>query len=273
VSRDSGFAKKLDILQFYVNNQDKMRPISRKEIKAYGQQAARLYLDKGIALTKAVINVLEGRGLNVEQIRRVTEEANVQAYLEEFKNASPRKNVTFKGGPADPSVIVKELKYGQGVLPVAEKKMIQKEASVRRYRVKQSTEEVYGLLCKQASVLCDELRKAEYDYDAACDHLAGTVKVAMADEDHSSIAAAINIASSSIWGGNLALYEISQRDPSFQPNGKTKIAGRLDPNHPLVAAVREFEKVAQDLVIKREARRLADKELSEFSTRLAASLR
>jgi hypothetical protein len=252
-----------------MKNWTKMRPLSRQAIKAYGERAARLYLDKDIPLTKAVIRILSGEDLTVEQIKRICEEANTLAYLEEFERSTPRKNVVFEGGPADPSIVVKELKHGMGVLPISEKKMMKQASAIKFPEVKQTREEVYGLLCKQASILCDELRQAESNFEAMCDHIAGMAKRAMADgETADTISSAIKLATYSTWSGNLAVEEIRKRVPEFIPTSKVKFAGRLDDNHPFVEAIREFEKVSKQLLISKEARGLADKELSEFTSKL-----
>lgn len=61
-------------------------------------------------LTDAVIGVVKEASLSTEQVRRVIEFANTEAYLTEFKKeGSPSKYVDFPGGPADPSEVIKAL--------------------------------------------------------------------------------------------------------------------------------------------------------------------
>ena len=67
-------------------------------------------------LNDAVISRVKHAGLSPEQVRRVIEFANVDAYRQEFqKESSTHKIVDFgPAGPASPSVVFQDLNDGGG---------------------------------------------------------------------------------------------------------------------------------------------------------------
>lgn len=92
------------------------RPISGEELEVMGKHAASRYLcGDCTTLNDAVVETVKQAGLSPEQVKRVIEFANTNAYIESFnKLGSDHKYVEFHGGPADPSVILKDLNDGGG---------------------------------------------------------------------------------------------------------------------------------------------------------------
>lgn len=91
------------------------RPMSGEELEVLGKQAADLYTTGKRSLTEAVVEVVKHAGLSPEQVKRVVEFANTDAYLQEFKKeGSPHKVVEFEGGPANFSDVLKDLNDGGG---------------------------------------------------------------------------------------------------------------------------------------------------------------
>jgi hypothetical protein len=92
------------------------RPISGEELEVMGKKAAARYLTgEQDTLNSAVVETVKQAGLSPEQVKRVIEFANTNAYIESFnKLGSEHKYVEFHGGPADPSVILKDLNDGGG---------------------------------------------------------------------------------------------------------------------------------------------------------------
>jgi hypothetical protein len=103
--QDSG-ALSLGMLQQQMAN-----PIDPGQLEMLGKKAAALYA-KGTSLNDAVVGVVKEAKLSPEQVKRVCEFANTNAYLQEFEKAGAVRNVTFDGPVADPSVILKELNDG-----------------------------------------------------------------------------------------------------------------------------------------------------------------
>ena len=92
--------------------------IDPKELQGLGQKASHLHLHSGIPLSDAVVKVARWHGrLNPEQVRRVIEFTNNEAFQTMFKQAEgSHRVVCFPGGPADPSQVLKELSMDHGVM-------------------------------------------------------------------------------------------------------------------------------------------------------------
>jgi hypothetical protein len=91
------------------------RPVSGEHLEVLGKKAAANW-SSGISTTlnDAVTETVKHAGLSPEQVKRVIEFTNTEAYLTEFKKEGSHRVVAFKGGPADPSVILKDLNDGGG---------------------------------------------------------------------------------------------------------------------------------------------------------------
>lgn len=95
--------------------QSNSRSISGEELEIMGKYAASRYLGGECNLTLAVVETVKKAGLSPEQVKRVAEFANTDAYLREFrKEGTANKVVEFVGGPADVSEILKDLNDGGG---------------------------------------------------------------------------------------------------------------------------------------------------------------
>lgn len=103
--QDSG-ALTLGLLQ-----QKAAQPVDPEQLESFGKQAAARY-QQGTPLSKAVVEVVKTAKLAPEQLKRVCEFANTAAYLNEFEKGGEVRNVTFNGGPANPSDVLKDLNDG-----------------------------------------------------------------------------------------------------------------------------------------------------------------
>lgn len=251
--------------------------MSVQGLRQLASDAARRYKETGVDLNTAVVSVLRGQKLNEEQIRRIVEKTNRAAYLDEFERAQDRKNVVFPGGPADPRVVLRELSDQAVRLPVQSHKQaavgsraggqnaMKKTAMVEETDHRSVNPTIqYELLVKQASELTNAVNRAQLEYDNCRQQLLGAVKLAHAGGTNpNQIRQAIAMGAGSVWGANLALYEMDSH-MEFPTAGGMKIAGRMVQDHPLILAVKALEKVAYDLKICKEAQRMAKEELSEF---------
>lgn len=102
---DSGAAT-LGLLQ-----QKMVNPIDPEQLESFGKQAAAMYC-KGVPLSEAVVETVKTAKLAPEQLKRVCEFANTTAYLNEFEKGGEVRNITFTGGPASPSDVIKNLNDG-----------------------------------------------------------------------------------------------------------------------------------------------------------------
>lgn len=92
------------------------RDVDPEHLQMLGKRASALFVEGGVPLTDAVVNVLrEERGLNQEHVQRVTEFANNYAFESMFqKEAGDHRVVNFQHGPADTSDVLKEIRTSGG---------------------------------------------------------------------------------------------------------------------------------------------------------------
>jgi len=91
-------------------------PHSGEYLEVLGKRAAaRWSSGDHKTLTDAVTETVKQAQLSPEQVKRVVEFANTDAYLTEFKKEGGEHHVIdFHGGPADASEILKDLNDGGG---------------------------------------------------------------------------------------------------------------------------------------------------------------
>jgi hypothetical protein len=92
------------------------RPKGGEDLEVFGKEAANKYV-RGTSrtLTEAVVETVKQAGLSPEQVRRVVEFANVDAFLQEFrKEGQKHKVIEFAGGPANYPDVLRDLNDGGG---------------------------------------------------------------------------------------------------------------------------------------------------------------
>jgi hypothetical protein len=91
-------------------------PKSGEELEVLGKSASKKYASgRAATLNEAVVDTVKHAGLSPEQVRRVVEFANVNAYLSEFgKEGAAHKYIEFHGGPASPAEVLHDLNDGGG---------------------------------------------------------------------------------------------------------------------------------------------------------------
>jgi len=86
-----------------------------EDLEVFGKEAASKYLTGRVkTLTEAVVDTVKTAGLSPEQVKRVVEFANTDAFLQEFKKEGAHKVIEFSGGPANYSDVLKDLNDGGG---------------------------------------------------------------------------------------------------------------------------------------------------------------
>lgn len=97
--------------------QNSARPRTGEELETFGKEAATKYVrGEHETLTEAVVETVKSAGLSPEQVRRVVEFTNIDAFNQEFrKEAAGHRVVEFKGGPASFSDVLKDLNDGDSV--------------------------------------------------------------------------------------------------------------------------------------------------------------
>ena len=123
--------------------QEAARSVDPEQLESFGKKAAAYYLEHKGMLNDAVVETVKEARLSPEQVKRVCEFANTAAYLGEFEKAGEQRNVTFEGGPANPSVVLKDLNDGSSPTP-AQIKLGSSAEAPPDYRHKQVDELLYG---------------------------------------------------------------------------------------------------------------------------------
>ena len=98
-----------------VLQQKDARPVSGEHLEVLGKQAASLYVEGKVAsLHEAIVDTVRSERLSPEQVKRVVEFTNGDAYLQEFRKEGSHKVVHFDCGPADPAQVLQDLNDGGG---------------------------------------------------------------------------------------------------------------------------------------------------------------
>ncbi len=106
-----------DLPNFGLTQQMNARPVTGEDLEVMGKQASALFMSgQAKDLSTAVVQTVKHAHLAPEQVKRVIEFANTDAYLKEFKKeGEAHKYIDFGHGKlADASEILKELNAGGG---------------------------------------------------------------------------------------------------------------------------------------------------------------
>jgi hypothetical protein len=104
-----------DLTSLMLLQQSHAIPKSGEELETLGKYAAKKYVEGSCAsLNDAVVETVKHAGLSPEQVKRVVEFANTDAYLTEYRKEASSKYVTFLEGPADPAEVLRDLNDGGG---------------------------------------------------------------------------------------------------------------------------------------------------------------
>ena len=91
------------------------KPVSGEHLEMLGKKAASNWvMGKVASLHEAVVDAVRGEQLSPEQVRRVVEFTNGDAYLQEFRKEGSHRVVHFDCGPADPAQVLQDLNDGGG---------------------------------------------------------------------------------------------------------------------------------------------------------------
>jgi hypothetical protein len=91
------------------------RPVSGEHLEVLGKKAAADWvMGKFASLNDAVVSTIRGERLSPEQVCRVVEFTNGDAYLREFRKTANHKVIHFDCGPASPSQVLQDLNDGGG---------------------------------------------------------------------------------------------------------------------------------------------------------------
>jgi hypothetical protein len=230
----------------------------------------------GLSLTEAVVETLGREKLNAEQVRRVVEFTNVDAFNRKYASMDPSSSriVHIDGGPADPVQVLQSLSSTAAIQP--EDRMEdyalppQKVASALPFYESYTTpmESVRSItqlrskLASQHAALVETAEAAQYTMKLALDEVARRVKSAGVD----GASAADFYAAWHAVDGELAKVAF-QHTQHLVPSTNTKVAGRsLNPAHPAVTAFAHFTKCAHAYGSSVRARQELETEMTRVDT-------
>lgn len=282
--------------------QSNAQAVSGEQLEVLGKTAATQYLSGAAkTLTEAVTQTVKKASLAPEQVKRVIEFANTEAFLREFKKEGAGHHVVeFTGGPADPSEILKELNAGGGGT-VFDRGTLDYQAPPRESKIASAAEEegLDRMFAVEASALpfseplgealalrdkfaamCDhltaELSGLEGAYADLSDHLYFEVKqAALAGNPLGHVAQAMASSGVSEETMKCAFQMLTPRllregvflsaDAALASMDKEASAVQVNGAHPLVAKTREYGECLRKLAQVRPARDLANQHYGELT--------
>lgn len=153
-----------------LEQQKAARPIDPEQLESMGKRAAARFTERGTTLNEAVVSIVKEAMLSPEQVKRVCEFANTAAYLFEFEKAGEVRNITFDGGPANPSVVLKDLNDGSAPA-VHQIKEAAYEPPTTHYKTAGASDsilaEAFGLSGMEKAASYDHLARADASEEVA----------------------------------------------------------------------------------------------------------
>lgn len=279
------------------------RAVPGEHLELLGKKASSMWYSGSCeSLSEAVIETVKSAGLSPEQVKRVIEFANTDAYLKEFKKEGAHKVVDFH--LADPSIIFKDLNDGGGGTvfdsgngdyhePPKEKNASDFSAldasfasSGEEYSQADPLKELYDIRCKLAAAkdyLSDQIGALEVDFMTSSDNLFHLVKQAALNGF--SLGEVLQVMSSANPSLEHIKVAFGQLTPRLVANGvfaSTQEANQsiqktaaehtlVNRNHPLIPAFSSFCDTLSKLAASRVARAEVDKHLRDTTEYLVKS--
>lgn len=255
------------------------RPVQPQHLEYLGKQAASLADSCGLDLTEAVIRTLASEKLGSEQVTRVVEFANIEAFQKKFSSmGADMRVVDIEGGPADPQRVLQalndqarpahiELQTLDYEMPPTKQASFDLDLGLGKTSSYNRTREgimndVLALQSKLAAAQEEAVQSAEsarYQMTVALEQLQEAVKTAARHHGlmHEDIVAAWAETDPEVVGAALKYM------PTLPSRGSTKVAHRVNPQHPVVRHYAEFAKHAHRYGAYSEARKSLERRIVE----------
>lgn len=243
-----------------------------EQLVLLGKTAAHTAETSGMSLTDAVVRSVGMTKLNEQQVRRVVEAANHEAFHRKFASMDPNMRVVeLDGGPADPYAVIERLEAA--ALPSKVSSASSDYTVGPRYTHALSSGSGYGAMTKAAAMqpvhyLHEQLR-------ASHDELSGNLAARQCETETAvrKLAAVTQQAVSEgayfedlerAWGTlnpKVATEMLSVLRPPRAPAGVKTAGRRIAPDAGVLTAFAHFAKVAQDYEVACEAVMSVEQEL------------
>lgn len=248
-------------------------------LELLGKQAASLADAGPLSLADAAVRLLNSEKLSSEQVRRVVEFANTEAFNRKFGALDPANRVVdIEGGPADPEQVIQtlnnqarpqavefqssdysmppeakvahEVDFGLGPVPVPHRGGVIQRVLNLQSKVARAHEETV-----------QNAESARFQMVASIGELQGVVKTAVLDglcrED---------LVASWLAADPTLVKEALSYMPRIPVRTGIKVAHRVNPKHPVVARYCEFAKQANHFATFTVARQNLERRLIEINS-------
>ena len=261
------------------------------QLKQWAGEAAQLHVSDGIPLSDAVIRVLQKKNVGIAHIKRVCEETNNQAFNILFNRGDKNRSVVFAGGPADPAIVVRELKDGFAAAPAQEAamktasvnnvvpnteqpdtmtKMLEKVAStdVSNPASAQEAKKLRSLLKKATMIWTRSARDAQHKYASALSRLETEVRSAIGSgESADQVASAIKVAMPNDFLAEVVLSDLRKKAAVFRDAKPVELEKIANVEHPLYKVAAYTYKAAADLVKFSKAAQLSMRQYQQLNAK------
>lgn len=255
------------------------RAVAPTHLESLGKTAARLADSNDISLTSAVIETIGSEKLNSEQVRRVVEHANTEAFNRKFASTSgSMRAVHIDGGLADPVEVLQALEHGARPREVIMDAL--EYAMPPSFGKTSSAQPFFNAIDRTPAGVMGDVRGMQHKLASAHEQLIGDLEASKAEMNSAIVKLAESVRQASLQGASpQELFEtwtaISpelakvavHRTKQFMIASNTKVAGRgLNPQHAVVQHFDTFVKAAQSFAQHHEARQLLEAELVKVNT-------
>lgn len=253
------------------------RAVDPAHLESLGKTAARLADNGDVSLTDAVVQTIGREKLNSEQVRRVVEHANVEAFNRKFASTSGHlRAVHIDGGPADPAAVLQSLNNAarprEVTIDALEYSMSPEDFSKSSSLVSSTVDRTTGGLLGEISDLQHQLRAAHDEMVQSVESSKSAMIDALNALGRETLSASRQGASPeelfSAWHSvspELAKTAFARMRPLMRHSG-VKVAGRvLNPAHPVVRNFESFVKAASSYGAHQEALTSIEAEIVKVS--------
>lgn len=241
-----------------------------EQLVALGKTAATTAETSGLSLTDAVVRSIGMTKLNAQQVRRVVEAANHEAFHRKFASMeSHMRVVELDGGPADPAAVMERLEVA--ALPMKTAARNSDYLTAPQYHpataayaevftktaALQPVDELRAKLAATHDELTGSRAARQFEVESSVVKLAHAVRQALADgvfyEDLEAAWGAVN--------PKLATEMLGSLAPAHAPPGVKTASRRLVPTAEVVTAFQKFASAASQYEVVCEAIRGLEQEL------------
>lgn len=258
------------------------RAVDPSHLESLGKAAARLAETSDLSLTNAVVETVGREKLNSEQVRRVVEHANIEAFNRKYASTSGvMRAVHIDGGPADPIAVLQSLENGAAP---REATIDSIDYGMPPSRGKAASYEVASLVDRTPAGVVGGIQALHTQLKSAHNEVVQNLEVSRGELNDSLVELGESVRLASLQGAApLDFFEAwaatdaevakvaYQRVAPFMNVNNVKVANRgLNPRHPAVQHFQSFAKAAQSYARHHEALMLIEQELLKVSSWLKA---